>query len=501
MSNAAELTRIVERFEGRRVVVLGDFMLDRYVFGDAERISPEAPVPVLRVVERQDRVGGAGSVAMNVAALGGQAHCFGLLGRDRFGDAVEKHLRDAGVVVSGLLRVDDRPTITKTRLVGLAEHRHRQQILRVDDEEVRPPLLADLSRLLESLRPLIDSADVICLEDYAKGLLSEELCSEVIAAARRRGKPVLVDPPRSSLWDKYRGATLLTPNRAELEIGVSAALTDAEIEPRARALAERLELEAIVVTLGRDGARVVPRIGAARDYPTRPRAVYDNTGAGDAVLAMLAMALACGADLDCAVPLANVAGGLEVSKFGCVPISRDEVLQDLRSVRDAGRGKIRALPDLIAELTARRQRGESVVFTNGCFDLLHPGHVELLERARGLGSLLVVGLNSDASVRAQNKAPDRPIRDQSARSRMLAALEAVDYVVIFEEPTPARLIERLAPDVLAKGADWSGKGIVGREFVESRGGRVVAIELLEGFGVTGELERIRHGQPRAESRV
>lgn len=493
---ANDLIPIVERFPGRRVIVVGDFMLDRYVFGDAERISPEAPVPVLRVVERQDRVGGAGSVAMNVAALGGTALCFGLLGRDRFGDTVEQYLQNAGVDVGGLLRVDDRPTITKTRLVGLAEHRHRQQILRVDDEDVRPPQSADQQRLRNAILAALKDADVVCLEDYAKGLLSDELCGAVIAEAKKLSKPVLVDPPRNSHWSKYRGATVLTPNRAEFEIGVGRVVADGEIDTFAQSLAERLELDAFVITLGRDGARIVPRSGAARHFPTKPRAVYDNTGAGDAVLAMMAMALAADANLDQAVPLANIAGGLEVSKFGCVPISRDEVLQDLRAARDAGRGKLRNIEELVPEITARRQRGETVVFTNGCFDLLHPGHVELLERARGLGSLLVVGLNSDASVRAQNKAPDRPIRDQSARARMLGALEAVDYVVIFDEPTPARLIERVTPDILAKGADWSSKGIVGREFVEARGGRVVAIELVEGFGVTGELDRIRRSTPR-----
>lgn len=487
----SELLSVMERFTGRRVLLVGDFMLDRYVFGDAERISPEAPVPVLRVLERQDRVGGAGSVALNLRALGAQVSCFGLLGSDSFGDRVERFLSEAGAETDGLLRVADRPTITKTRLVGLAEHRHRQQILRVDDELVRPPPPEAAERLLSALRGALARADVVCLEDYAKGLLAPQVCVEVIAAARSAGKPVLIDPARSADWDKYRGGSVLTPNRVELEIALGRRLDDAELDAQGAALAALLELNALIVTLGRDGARLIRPDGSARHFPTRPRAVYDNTGAGDAVLAMVTVALAAGATLEQAVPLANIAGGLEVSKFGCVPIGRDEVIRELRHAQDGARTKIRSLEELIAELNARRQHGETVVFTNGCFDLLHPGHVSLLERARALGSLLVVGLNSDASIRAQGKGPDRPVRNQEDRARMLAALEAVDYVVLFDEPDPGRLIERIVPDVLVKGADWAGRGVVGREFVESRGGRVVLLELAEGYSTSGELERIR----------
>ena len=254
----SELLSLVDRFAGRRVLLVGDFMLDRYVFGDAERISPEAPVPVLRVLERQDRVGGAGSVALDVLALGAHVRCIGMLGKDAFGDRVERFLIDAGADVVGMLRVDDRPTITKTRLVGLAEHRHRQQILRVDDEIVRPPTPTDTSRLLEAVRSALTACDVVCLEDYDKGLLSPEFCRTVIAAAREQGKPVLIDPARMRAWEKYSRATLLTPNRAELELGVGRSLSEQEIDPESRALIERLSLDALVVTLGRDGALLTP---------------------------------------------------------------------------------------------------------------------------------------------------------------------------------------------------------------------------------------------------
>jgi D-beta-D-heptose 7-phosphate kinase/D-beta-D-heptose 1-phosphate adenosyltransferase len=486
-----ELLRFVEHFAGRRVLLVGDFMLDRYVFGDAERISPEAPVPVLRVIERQDRVGGAGSVALNVLALGAQVRCAGLLGKDSFGDRVGRFLTEAGADTRGLLRVDDRPTITKTRLVGLAEHRHRQQILRVDDETVRPPTPADGRALLAAVEKAVSHVDVVCLEDYAKGVLSPEICAGILGLAKREGRPVLIDPARLGTWDKYAGATAVTPNRAELELVVGHGLDDEEIDASAAALVERLELEALVVTLGRDGARLIRRDGQARHFPTTPRAVYDNTGAGDAVLAMMAVAAAAGAPLEQAVMLANVAGGLEVSKFGAVPITREEIVRELRRGHETGRGKIRSAAELAGELTTRRQRGETVVFTNGCFDLLHPGHIDLLEQAKALGSVLVVGLNSDASARALGKGDDRPIRRQDDRAHMLAALEVVDYVVLFNEPDPARLIEQIVPDVLVKGADWTDKGVIGREFVESRGGRVVLLDLVEGYGTSAELERIR----------
>lgn len=490
----SELTAIVERFAQQRVVLIGDFMLDRYVFGDAERISPEAPVPVLRVIERQDRVGGAGSVALNVRALGGAVSCFGLLGKDAYGDRIQRLLDEAGAETDGLLRATDRPTITKTRLIGLAEHQHRQQILRVDDEVIAAPAADDLKRLVAAVLSAVAECDVVCLEDYDKGLLCEELCRPVIAGARKLGKPVLIDPARRNVWSRYSGATLLTPNRAEFEIAAGRRVSDDELDSVAQALAARHRLDALVVTLGRDGARLIRPDGGGSHFPTRPRAVYDNTGAGDAVLAMMAVALAAGATLEQAVPLANIAGGLEVGKFGCVPIAQREVLDELQRGHAGGRGKLRTATELRGDLDARRRRGETVVFTNGCFDLLHAGHVELLEKSKVLGSVLVVGVNSDRSVRALGKGEERPIRREADRARLLAALECVDYVVIFDEPDPGRLIEQIAPNVLVKGGDWAGKRVVGQEFVESRGGRVALVELVDGFGTTSEIERIRRGR-------
>jgi D-beta-D-heptose 7-phosphate kinase/D-beta-D-heptose 1-phosphate adenosyltransferase len=487
----SELIDVVERFPGRRVLLAGDLMLDRYVFGDAERISPEAPVPVLRVVERLDRVGGAGSVALNLAALGAQVACCGLVGTDPEGAVILRLLGEAGVDTRGIVRAADRPSITKTRLVGLAEHRHRQQMLRVDDEVVRPLAAPDAAQLRTVATEALTTADVVCLEDYAKGLLTPELCQTLIGAARAQNKRVLIDPARTRDWSRYAGATLVTPNRSELEMPAGGDLADGELAGAAAKLARDLNVTALLVTLGRDGALLVYADGRQQRFPTKPRAVYDNTGAGDAVLAMVAVALAAGATLEQAVPLANIAGGLEVSKFGCVPIARDEVLTELRCTHDTTRGKWRTVAELNAELAPRRHRGETVVFTNGCFDILHPGHVEILEQSKALGSILVVGINSDASVRCLGKGDDRPVRHVADRARMLAALQAVDYVVVFEEPDPGQLITQIVPDVLVKGSDWSGKGVIGQEFVEGRGGRVALVQLVEGYSTSGELERIR----------
>lgn len=486
-----DLITLVERIAGKRALLVGDFMLDRYVFGDAERISPEAPVPVLRVIERQDRVGGAGSVALNIQSLGGTAVCCGMIGDDAFGRRVTALLAEAGADTTGLLVTDDRPTITKTRLVGLAEHRHRQQILRVDDERVGPPIGPDRRKLIDLAVKAIAGVDVVCLEDYGKGVLAPDVCAAIIKAARAAGKPVLVDPARQAGWEKYAGSLTLTPNRAELEIGAGRALEDVEIGPAAAELAQRLQLTAMCVTLGRDGALLVGPDGGTERFPTRPRAVYDNTGAGDAVLAMMAMAIAAGGSLQQATPLANIAGGLEVSKFGCVPIAAAEVLEELRRGGASGVGKIRGLAELLSEIAARRQRGETVVFTNGCFDVLHTGHIALLEEAKSHGSMLVVGVNTDASVRAQNKGADRPIRHERDRCRMLAALEAVDYVVLFDDASVAGLVASVAPDVLVKGGDYEPSEVVGGDAVTARGGRVVIVPFVEGYSTTNEIERIR----------
>jgi D-beta-D-heptose 7-phosphate kinase/D-beta-D-heptose 1-phosphate adenosyltransferase len=487
-----ELASIVRSFPGKRVLLVGDLILDRYLYGDAERISPEAPVPVLRVVDSREAVGGCANVAACLRALGCRVASCGVVGHDRHGATLLDMLAAQGVEPDGIVRSATRRTTTKTRLVGLAQHRHRQQLLRLDEEDVDALAPADAAAIASAALGLVAEVDVVCIEDYDKGVVTDALAQAVIAEARRLGKPVLVDPARLRDYSRYRGATILTPNREELSIAAGARFATLEVlGAAATGLLAPLDVESMVVTVDRDGAVVVRQGAEPLHVPTTPRSVYDNTGAGDAVLAMLAAAVAAGADLADATKLANIAGGLEVERFGCVPITAEEVLADLRIAERRSGGKLRGVDDLVSELTIRRDRGETVAFTNGCFDILHAGHVDYLQKARQTASLLVIGLNSDASVRMLEKGTDRPINAFANRAAVLAGLECVDYVVGFEEADPEKLIRRVRPDVLVKGEDWANKGVVGRAFVESSGGRVVLVPLVAGLSTTNLIERIR----------
>lgn len=490
-----ELSNQVRSFSNVRAMLIGDLILDRYIYGDAERISPEAPVPVLRTIEKREAVGGSANVASCLAALGVRVDCCGTIGADRHGEALRSLLGDLNVGTEAVLSLSDRPTTTKTRLVGLAQHRHRQQLIRVDEEDTSPLDGVSAEKLAKAACAGVAAADVICIEDYDKGVVTDALVAAVVAEAKRHGKPVLVDPARLQDYSRYAGADILTPNRQELSIVAGRTFDSlADLAEAAQSVLAAVDAGAIVATVDREGAVLVQRAADWQHLPTVPRSVYDNTGAGDAVLAMLAAAVGSGADLASATKLANVAGGLEVERFGCVPITADEVLAELRLEDRVHNGKLRSSDELAAELDLRRDRGETVVFTNGCYDILHAGHVDFLKRCRREGSILVVGLNTDASVRSLGKGDDRPINKLEDRAAVIGALECVDYVVGFEEPDPGVLIEKLRPDVLAKGEDWADKGVVGAEFVKSIGGRVVLLPLVEGLSSTNLIDRIRNGR-------
>jgi D-beta-D-heptose 7-phosphate kinase / D-beta-D-heptose 1-phosphate adenosyltransferase len=472
-----------------KVLVVGDFMLDVYVYGDAERISPEAPVPVLKIARTEHRCGGAGSVAANLAALGAEVHCLGVTGDDRDGEILKAMLAEAGADAAGLLKATNRPTISKQRLIGLAQHLHRQQLIRMD-RECTEPLSDELNeRILQIYSDKLPQVDIVCLQDHDKGLLGYSLCRGMIQLARQAGRKVLVDPSLRSDYSKYQGAAVITPNRKESSAAAGFEVTDTETAAAAaETLLRELQLEAVVITLDKRGAYLRTK-DIDRMIATRPRNVYDVTGAGDMVLATLAVTLAAGCDYETAVQLANVAGGIEVEKFGTATVSIDEIVAEAAAQhRDAG-GKIYAEPSLLGELERRRRQNRSIVFTNGCFDVLHRGHVEYLQFCRQHGDVVVVGLNGDDSVR-RIKGPGRPINNQQDRAAVLAALEAVDYVTIFEEPTPLSLILKVRPDVLVKGEDWAQKGVVGREFVESYGGKVVLAPFLAGKSSTETIEKI-----------
>jgi D-beta-D-heptose 7-phosphate kinase/D-beta-D-heptose 1-phosphate adenosyltransferase len=485
-----KLLKIVSNLGAPRVLVFGDFMLDSYVYGDALRISPEAPVPVLKVVSREYRCGGAGSVAVDVAGLGGRPICLGVLGDDANGRQLLQLLTAAGADVTGLLTTADRPTISKQRLVGLAQHRHRQQLIRIDEESTEPLPAEEARQLVQLYKDRLPDVDIVCLQDYNKGLLSAELCRQAIELARQGHRKVLVDPAPISDYSKYTGATIITPNRKETSLTVGFEIVGAEDACRAcDELMKNLHLEAVVVTLDKQGAYLKTG-GTGELVPTIARSVYDVTGAGDVVLAALAVTLAGGCDYRTAVQIANIAGGIEVEKFGAAAVTVDEIINEIISQGRGKTGKIKTVDALLDELNWHREQNNTIVFTNGCFDVLHRGHIEFLKFCRQQGDVVVVGLNSDGSVAAL-KGLGRPVNNQHDRAAVLAALETVDYVVIFNEPDPLDLIKKVRPNVLVKGQDWAEKGVVGRELVESRGGKVVLAPLVEGKSSTAVIEKIK----------
>ncbi len=486
------LCELLEAPQMHSILVVGDFMIDRYLYGDAERISPEAPVPVLRVVRQEDALGGAGSVTADIAALGGKPCCVGISGDDADAGLLKDLLQRAGADSSGLMPIASRPTTRKTRLIGLAQHRHRQQLIRVDDESADPIPDDVADALLRHVANQLDQCSVACIEDYRKGVVTPRLAQGIIRACRDRGIRVLVDPANINDYSHYAGADLITPNRSETEKLIQHSLRSIDdVRGASGDILAACRTDYVCVTLDADGAALIGPGRTFEHVPTRPRDVYDVTGAGDEVLAALAIALAGGGTLREAVMLANVAGGLEVERFGCVPITRDEVIGEILLEHHRTEGKLRTVDRLLPELKRRRAKGEKVAFSNGCFDLLHAGHVACFAHCREHSDILIVGLNSDSSVRALAKGGDRPIVGQADRARVLAALADVDYVVIFDEPTPQSLIEAIRPDVLVKGEDWAGKGVAGQEFVEEYGGKLLLAPFLEGRSTSNLIRRIR----------
>jgi D-beta-D-heptose 7-phosphate kinase / D-beta-D-heptose 1-phosphate adenosyltransferase len=489
---STELIDLVRRLGQPRVLVVGDLMLDRYVWGDAERISQEAPVILLRADRREERLGGASSVATMLRALGARVALAGVVGNDHDGGRIRQMLTDLNIAHEAVITDVGRPSTVKERYIGRAQHRHPQQMIRVDYEDRRPVGDSVRSELAQAIHGQLRRADIVLISDYDKGVCTPGLLAAVISAARALGLRVLADPIRGKDYRKYHGCSAITPNRLEAGLATGRTLTSQEeVFAAAAQLQEQLDLEAAIITLDKDGMALRHRDGRAKHIPTRPRQVYDITGAGDMVMSVLAMALAAGADYEAAIALANIAGGLEVEKIGVATVSRDEILRDLMHAGAAGsHSKLVSLEVLRRTLAEHRRLGQRIAFTNGCFDVLHAGHVQYLQEARAQGDLLVVGLNSDASVQAL-KGKSRPVQPLAARALVLAALQAVDYVAVFEETTPAQLIEAVHPHVLVKGADYRKDEVVGAEFVESYGGRVHLAALHRGLSTTHLLERMR----------
>jgi D-beta-D-heptose 7-phosphate kinase / D-beta-D-heptose 1-phosphate adenosyltransferase len=488
------LLEVLESFHAARVLILGDVMLDRFIYGSVERISPEAPIPVMSIERTAAMPGGAANVARNVATLGSQATLIGVVGQDAGAEELRAQLATTPTIAAELVVDASRPTTVKTRHIA-----DRQQVLRTDVESRAPVAIPTAETLLARFQAALPHTQVVILSDYDKGVLSDSVTAAAIAAARAAGRPLVVDPKSKSLR-KYQGAAVLTPNRYELQAACGHdCSTDEQVVAGARSILAQGICDALVVTRGKDGMTVVQasRDGSATDaHPggmhirTAAREVFDVSGAGDTAVATLALGLAHGAMLVDAARLANTAAGIVVGKQGTATVSAGEIIARLDPAHDGPlSGKHFAL-ESVQQLVARwRGLGLRIAFTNGCFDLLHPGHVALLNQARRSADRLVVGLNSDLSVR-RLKGPGRPIQGEVARATVLASLKSVDAVVIFQQDTPLELITTLEPDVLVKGADYSVDTVVGADVVLRQGGKVVLADLVPSHSTTSTIERI-----------
>lgn len=529
-------------FQPFTAIVVGDMMLDEFVYGNADRLSAESPVPILDVKRAEARAGGAANLCLALAALRANVHAIGLAGQDAEADAMRDILARANTHTNGIITDNSRPTTVKRRFVGLAQHRHPQMMFRADREARHPADKQSEQRIIQAFENALPSANIVCIEDYAKGVCTPAVCAHVINACNKRKIPVLVDPATADA-SRYRGATAMTPNRTEAVMALASlnikpadtthsrtttattpdhdAAGPLDHAPIAQALINHLELQAILITLDRHGSLLLQKSTNSTKHnpihvPTIARQVYDVTGAGDVVLAALAAGLANNLSWLDAARLANAAAGLKVERFGATPIPLEDIHADLLRRTKAPAEKVKTTEQLASELRALRgpamppqqtattdhsnaksnsnpPNRPTVVFTNGCFDILHAGHLSILKRAADLGDYLIVAINSDDSVKRLGKGPDRPINNEHDRAALLSGLECVDAVVIFDEDTPEKVIRQLTPDILVKGAEYSIDQIPGAQFVIDNGGRVERLEMIDGKSTTNTLHRIRSG--------
>ncbi len=491
--SANDLLQVLEGLGRPKLMVLGDLILDRYTWGNAERISQEAPVVVLRADGREARLGGAANVANMLAGLDAQVTCCGVVGHDDAGAELAQLLSDAPANCELVLRDEQRPTSVKERFIGRASSRHPSQILRVDRESCEPLCGTLEAQLIERIAAQLPHHDALLISDYGKGVCTPWLLKATIEVAKQAGVPVMVDPSRTSSLSYYRGVTVIKPNRIEAEVATGRKIVSTpDALAAGRQLCQELAAQMALITLDRDGMMLVKHDGTGEIFSTRARAVYDITGAGDMVMAMVGLCLAANSDPADAVRLGNVAAGLEVERSGATVIRRDEIRGELLSGRGAEAQKIISSDQAVRLAEKYRRRGEKVVFANGCFDLLHVGHVTHLAEAGVLGDVLMVGINSDQSVR-RLKGPQRPVVNQHDRATMLAALACVQHVIIFDEDTPHALLRAIRPDVLVKGGSYAPGQVVGHEIIEAYGGTVLVTGIVDGVSTTNLLASIAGG--------
>jgi D-beta-D-heptose 7-phosphate kinase / D-beta-D-heptose 1-phosphate adenosyltransferase len=473
---------VIRKMKPAPILVVGDVMVDEYILGDVDRISPESPVPVLVARDRLRKLGGAGNVVQNIVTMGGQVALFATVGKDNPGLWFKEYCESVGVESFWIKEDPSRPTTIKTRVVA-----RNQQIVRIDQEHVGRLALDMEAAIVSEIKSVAPQVKAAVVSDYGKGFLTANILEAVISSARAHNVPVVVDP-KGLDFRRYKGATYLTPNLREASMASGVEIRNHESLVKAgQALLEQTGVEAVIITRGREGSTLVTR-KRSQDFPARQVEIVDVTGAGDTVIATLALAVANGLTIESAAGLANLAASLVVARFGAASVTLDEMIDSLNE--DLRDNKFVSFEDIASVLRNHRIAGHKIVFTNGCFDLFHSGHLDLLRQASSQGEVTVVGVNSDGSVK-RLKGSERPIMPLADRVAMISALSFVDYVVAFDEDTPLNLIKEVQPDVLVKGEDWKGKEVVGADIVKARGGRVEFARLMPGMSTTSLIKKIR----------
>jgi len=477
------LKKIISQLKGKKVLVFGDLMLDEHIWSKVNRISPEAPVPIADVSRIDHVPGGCGNVAVNISALGGTPYLVGMIGRDSSGDKLRKALKTAKITNQNLIVDSQRPTILKSRIIAGSQH-----VVRVDREDrtILPPGL--LNKVLQRVKKLVPTVDAVVISDYGKGMVSEKTVQAVISLSRRHRKFVAIDP-KGADYSKYQKASILTPNQSEASLASGTVIKDSKSLLKAgEDILKRTNTDHLLITRGKDGMSLFSRKDRSVHIPAVPREVFDITGAGDTVIATLSLAVAAGAEIKNAAILANTAASVVVSKIGTAPCYREELEEALEGHEPIIR-KIKLRKEIAAIANNLRNQGAKIVFTNGCFDILHLGHVRYLREAKKMGDALIVGLNSDDSVR-ELKGRERPYVSEMERAEILASLECVDYVTIFSENRPDNLIRIVKPDIHVKGGDYKVSQLPERKLVENLGGKAIVIPPIEGRSTTNIVERI-----------
>lgn len=487
MADNSSLYEDLSRIGKSHVLCVGDVMLDRFVYGSVERISPEAPIPVLLVEREKHMLGGAGNVVANIAALGARTTLIAVIGDDSAGQDIQKQL-DELKIGAGLVKTNDRSTTVKSRFIG-----GQQQILRVDREKSAAISSASEDAVISHAEKIMPSVEAVILSDYKKGILTDKVISKIIAAAQKHKKPVIVDP-KDKDFTRYKGASIITPNRKELETatGMKAASND-EVVTASKKIMGACSIPAVLATRSKDGMSLVTAKDAPLHIPAYVHEIYDVSGAGDTVVAAFAAAIGAGVSLQHAALLANIAAGIAVGKPGTATVRPEEIRHVLETdspvAKTQMKGKVATRAEAAEQAERWKARGFKVGFTNGCFDLLHPGHLATLRQAKETCDFLIVAANSDASVK-RLKGPTRPVQDEKARAAILAALAMVDLVVIFEEDTPVELLKAIKPDVLVKGGQYKLEQVVGHDIVMAYGGKVVCADMEDGFSTTNTIAKM-----------